>query len=79
MGVRGPDVPPAPIAPRPRRAFRPPSLAALTEPAAFRLRVAIAMAALSLASAYITHIATERAADAAGLESIAAQQAAEEQ
>ena len=59
-----------------RRRF---SLDSLTEPEAFRLRVAVLMAVVSLASAYVTYVATERASLAASLNGTASQQAAEEQ
>ena len=45
----------------------------------FRLRVALLMAGVSLASAYATHIATERAGTAANLNGLASQQSAEEE
>lgn len=51
----------------------------LLEPEAFRLRIAVLMVFVSLASAYVAHVATERGSDVAALEGIAAQQSAEEQ
>lgn len=46
---------------------------------AFRLRVAIVMAAVSLAGAYVTFVAGDRSATASDLEGLASQQWAEEQ
>jgi len=45
----------------------------------FRLRVALLMAVVSLASAYATHVATERAGSVANLNALASQQSAEEE
>jgi hypothetical protein len=46
---------------------------------AFRLRVALVMAAVSLASAYVTFVAADRSAEASDLDAVASQQWAEEQ
>jgi hypothetical protein len=51
----------------------------VAEPRRFRLRVALALAAISLISAYVSYVASERDATAAGLNALAAQQSAEEQ
>ncbi len=45
----------------------------------FRLRVALTLAAISLVSAYVSYVATERAGAAASLNALASQQWAEEQ
>ena len=50
-----------------------------TDLAAFRLRIALLMAAISLLSAYVTHIATGLGSDASDLYGLASQQSAEEE
>ena len=51
----------------------------LAEPRSFRLRVALVLAAISLLSAYVSHVASERDATVADLDALASQQWAEEQ
>jgi hypothetical protein len=51
----------------------------LAERRSFRLRVALIMAAVSLISAYATHVATEKNAEADNLNALASQQLAEEE
>lgn len=51
----------------------------LADRRSFRLRVALVMAAVSLASAYVTYVASERDATAASLNALASEQWAEEQ
>lgn len=51
----------------------------LAERRNFRLRVALVMAAISLISAYVTYVASERDATAASLNALASEQWAEEQ
>ena len=49
------------------------------QPRNFRLRIALALAAISLVSAYVSYVAGERAGIAADLDALASQQWAEEQ
>jgi len=58
---------------------RAPLLDRLAERRSFRLRVALALAAISLVSAYVSHVASERDSTAAGLDALASEQWAEEQ
>lgn len=55
------------------------SIRSLADPRGFRLRVAVLMAFISLASAYTTHVATAEGSAAAGLHGAASQQWAQEQ